>query len=52
MGFAEGMLGYPKLYDWQQEVMQPFMFASGPEARLTQVAVMSPNEGGRFESAW
>jgi hypothetical protein len=27
--------------------MQPFMFASGREARLVQVAVMSPNEGGR-----
>ena len=47
VGFAEGMLGYPKLYDWQCDVMQPFMFASGSQARMTQVAVMSPNEGGR-----
>jgi phage terminase large subunit len=46
-GFCEGILGYPKLYDWQCNVLQPFMFASGPEARLVQVAVMSPNEGGR-----
>ena len=41
------MLGYPKLYDWQCQVLQPFLHASGPDARLTQVAVMSPNEGGR-----
>ena len=47
VGFAEGILGYPKLYPWQCEVLQPFMFASGRDARMTQVAVMSPNEGGR-----
>lgn len=47
VGFCEGVLGYPKLYGWQCDVLQPFMFASGLEARLVQVAVMSPNEGGR-----
>ena len=47
VGFAEGVLGYPRLYKWQCDVLQPFMFASGPEAKLVQVAVMSPNEGGR-----
>jgi hypothetical protein len=47
VGFCEGMLGYPKLYDWQCEVMQPFYHATGRNARMTQVAVMSPNEGGR-----
>src|SRR5215471_3974765 len=47
VGFAEGVLGYPRLYPWQCDVLQPFMFASGAKARLVQVAVMSPNEGGR-----
>jgi hypothetical protein len=47
VGFAEGVLGYPRLYKWQCDVLQPFMAASGPEAKMTQVAVMSPNEGGR-----
>ena len=47
VGFAEGVLGYPRLYKWQCDVLQPFMCASGAEAKLTQVAVMSPNEGGR-----
>src|SRR4030095_7261705 len=47
VGFAEGVLGYPRLYEWQCNVLQPFMFASGQKARLVQVAVMSPNEGGR-----
>jgi hypothetical protein len=46
-GFCEGVLGYPKLYDWQCNVLQPFLHATGPTARLVQVAVMSPNEGGR-----
>ena len=47
VGFAEGVLGYPRLYQWQVDVMQPFMFASGDKAKMVQVAVMSPNEGGR-----
>lgn len=47
VGFCELLLGYPSLYPWQVEVMQPFMAATGPTARLVQVAVMSPNEGGR-----
>lgn len=46
-GFAEGVLGYPSLYQWQVNVLQPFYHATGPHARLVQVAVMSPNEGGR-----
>ena len=47
VGFCELLLGYPTLYPWQAQVMQPFLQASGPNAKLVQVAVMSPNEGGR-----
>lgn len=47
VGFCEGVLGYPKLYQWQVDIMQPFLFAAGPKAKLVQGAVMSPNEGGR-----
>jgi hypothetical protein len=47
VGFCELLLGYPSLYPWQAQVMQPFLQASGPNAKLVQVAVMSPNEGGR-----
>ena len=47
LGFCEGVLGYPKLYDWQMKVLEPFYFATGENAKMTQVAVMSPNEGGR-----
>ena len=47
VGFCEGILGYPRLYDWQRDVLDPFITASGVNARLVQVAVMSPNEGGR-----
>jgi hypothetical protein len=46
-GFCEIMLGYPPLYPWQVEVLSPFIKATGPDAKLIQVAVMSPNEGGR-----
>ena len=47
VGFCEGVLGYPKLYQWQVDVLSPFILSSGPNARLIQVACMSPNEGGR-----
>jgi hypothetical protein len=47
VGFCEGVLGYPSLYRWQCEVLNPFLLSTGPKAELVQVAVMSPNEGGR-----
>src|SRR5215831_19431363 len=47
VGFCEGILGYPRLYEWQCEVMNPFLLSTGPRARMIQGAVMSPNEGGR-----
>ncbi len=47
VGFCEGVLKYPRLYKWQADIMNPFMFASGPHAKMVQAAVMSPNEGGR-----
>jgi len=47
VGFCEGVLGYPRLYEWQVNAMNPFLLSTGPKARLVQVAVMSPNEGGR-----
>ena len=28
-GFCEGMLGYPSLYPWQVNVLQPFLAATG-----------------------
>jgi hypothetical protein len=46
-GFCEGILGFPRLYPWQQDTLSPFVHASGPNARLVQVACASPNEGGR-----
>src|SRR4030095_16413182 len=46
-GFCMGVLGFPKLYDWQCDAMDPFLLATGKDARLTQVACVSPNEGGR-----
>src|SRR5215471_368654 len=47
VGFCEGVLGYPKLYGWQCDVLDPFMLSTGPNAELVQAAVCSPNEGGR-----
>src|SRR5215831_15048461 len=47
VGFCEGVLNYPKLYDWQVNAMNPFILATGPNARMIQVAISSPNEGGR-----
>ena len=57
-GFAMGVLGFPKLYDWQVDAMNPFILATGRGAQMTQVACVSPNEGGRSSliisglSAW
>jgi len=47
VGFCEGILDYPRLYDWQCNAMNPFLLSTGPKARMVQVAVASPNEGGR-----
>jgi hypothetical protein len=47
VGFCEGILGYPKLYGWQCDAINPFLLSTGPKAQMIQVAVMSPNEGGR-----
>src|SRR5262245_27874746 len=57
-GFCMGVLGYPKLYEWQCDTMDPFLLATGPKAQMTQVACVSRNEGGRSSliisglSAW
>lgn len=47
LGFCEGILGMPRFYYWQADTVNPFIHATGPEARLVQVACASPNEGGR-----
>jgi hypothetical protein len=47
MGFCEGILGMPKFYYWQRDTVNPFIHATGENARMTQVACSSPNEGGR-----
>jgi hypothetical protein len=47
VGFCEGVLGYPRLYEWQCNGMNPLMLATGKNPRMVQLAVMSPNEGGR-----
>ncbi len=36
-----------KGYPWQIDTLTPFAEATSPEARLIQVACVSPNEGGR-----
>ena len=46
-GFAQGVLGFPALYGWQCDTMNPFILATGPKAKMVQVACVSPNEGGR-----
>ena len=47
VGFCEGVLGLPKLYPWQCDTLDPFILSTGPNARMVQVACVSPNEGGR-----
>ena len=46
-GFAEGVLGFPSLYEWQCDAMNPFLLSTGKSAKMVQVACVSPNEGGR-----
>lgn len=46
LGFVEQVLGLP-LYDWQAMALMPLEKATGPNKEMVQIAVVSPNGGGR-----
>lgn len=46
LGFVEGVLGLA-LYDWQARALIPLEQATGTHGKVTQIAVASPNEGGK-----
>jgi hypothetical protein len=46
LGFIEGVLGL-HLYDWQAKAVTALAHAVGPKGEITQIAVASPNEGGK-----
>jgi len=46
LGFALKILQMP-LYPWQAAAIVPLADSVGPKGKVTQIAVRSPNEGGR-----
>lgn len=46
LGFAEEVLGMP-LYEWQAKALSALWDSTGPNGKVTQIAVSSPNEGGK-----
>ncbi len=51
IGFLEGQLGFPSLYDWQAKAITPLYRAGftpeGVQRPIVQISVLAPNEAGK-----